>query len=341
MENPILIERTRGDFVESFNRGSICIVQHDGKILFQVGNSHQVSFTRSALKPFQALPIIESGAMDAFKLDLKEIAVACGSHNAEKEHLEVVNSILAKCKLSENDLMCGAQMPTGRVPRAELRNSKNSPRDIHNNCSGKHAGFLALCVHMGWSTRNYLDYDHPCQQLQRKTCAEIFELNESDLLLGEDGCSAPNYATPLFHQALAYKNLISERGKSKEREKACKIVVQAMTEHSLLVAGRNRYCTDIIKASKGHVIGKTGADGIFCMAMPQLELGIAIKIDDGSMGPQYLVAQAIIEALGVDLGDDPAINKYVNPAVRNWNKHEVGIQRISTDLQESLLDLKA
>ena len=341
MENPVVVERTRGNTVESFHRGSICLVNDLGDIAFQTGSNEQLSFTRSALKPFQALPIVESGAMDAMGIELNEIAIACGSHNGENEHITAVKSLLEKSGLSEKDLKCGPQMPTGRIPRKELRNTFQAPRDIHNNCSGKHAGFLALCVHMGWSTQNYLDYDHPCQKLQRKTCAEMFELDESSLVVGEDGCSAPNYATTLYQQAIGYKNLISNNGMMESRKNACKTVVQAMSQFPLLVAGRDRYCTELIEASNAQVIGKTGADGVFCMAFPALGLAASIKIDDGKMGPQYLVAQALISALSVDVSNDEKLYKYVNPAIRNWNRHEVGVERISPTLQEQLNELKA
>lgn len=336
MENPILVERTRGDVVESFHRGSICIVDTSGEIIKQIGNSHQVSFTRSALKPFQALPLVTSGTMDALNLTLEEIAVACGSHNAEEEHLAAVNNILAKCRLHPTDLKCGPQTPTGRVPRKMLQETGQPPADIHNNCSGKHAGFLALCTNMGWSVDDYLAYDHPCQQMQRTICAEMFELNEEDLRLGEDGCSAPNYATTLYHQALGYKNLIAHSAKPTTLGKACAVVLQAMKEHPLLVAGRDRYCTELIQATRGAVIGKTGADGVFCMAIPENGLGIAIKIDDGKMGPQYLVAQAVLEAMGITIDPSNDLKKYSNPAIKNWNKHDVGVQRISRQLTDLL-----
>jgi L-asparaginase II len=336
MTNPILIERTRGEVVESFHTGAICMVNNKGETIFSLGNHNQIAFTRSALKPFQSIPLVESGAADAFKLTEQELAVTCGSHNAEVEHLQAVNSILKKIGLDKSHLKCGAQIPTGRIPRNEMRNNEAKPEDIHNNCSGKHAGFLLLCKHFGWSIEDYLEEKHPSQLLIKETCAQLFEIEPNDFVLGEDGCSAPNYGTSLYQMAVGYKNLVS-KSHAEFRNKACKRIVDACLKHPLMVAGRERYCTEIIEASKGRVLGKTGADGVFCMAFPELGFGCAIKIDDGKMGPQYFVAQAIINALGIELKD--TLSQYVQSPVKNWNKHNVGIQRISGELKQSLKNL--
>lgn len=336
MSNPVLIERRRGSIIESFHAGSICLVNLEGETIFSLGDINQISFTRSALKPFQTIPLIETGAADAFELTEREIAVTCGSHNAEAEHLEMVNSILFKIGLEKASLKCGPQVPTGRIPRNEMRTSGAKPEDIHNNCSGKHAGFLALCMHMGWSTEDYLEEKHPIQVLIKSTCAELFEIEENDFILGEDGCSAPNYATSLYQQALGYKNLVSNNH-CIERNSSCKRIVDACLNYPLMVAGRERYCTEIIKASEGRVLGKTGADGVFCMAFPELGFGCGIKIDDGKMGPQYFVAHAIIRALGIELKD--SLSQYHQAPIKNWNKHDVGVQRLSKELEKSLQKL--
>ncbi|MGB0432365.1 MAG: asparaginase [Bacteroidia bacterium] len=333
MGNPVLVERTRGNLVESFHNGSICIVNQTGDTIFSLGDINQLSFTRSALKPFQSIALIETGAAKAFKLSDAEIAVTCGSHNAEIEHLQAVNSILNKIGLTKTSLKCGPQLPTGKIPRNELRKSGAKPEHIHNNCSGKHAGFLAICVHMNWPTENYLAENHPLQKLIKQICAQMFEVSINDFVLGEDGCSAPNYATSLYQQAVAYKNLVSGNH-SEKRNNSCKKIVDACLSYPLMVAGSDRYCTDIIKAANGHILGKTGADGVFCMALPKLGYGIAIKIDDGKMGPQYFVAQAIIKALGIKLKNE--LHQYQESSVINWNKHNVGIQRCSLNLTNQL-----
>ncbi|MFY0673709.1 MAG: asparaginase [Bacteroidia bacterium] len=336
MSNPILVERTRGQIVESFHSGSICLVNKQGEIIFSLGDVNQLSFTRSALKPFQSIPLIESGAADGFNLTDQEIAVTCGSHNAEAEHLQAVNSILKKIELDKSNLKCGPQLPTGRIPRNEIRKTGAKAEDIHNNCSGKHAGFLALCKYLGWSTDNYIDVEHTSQILIKNTCAELFEIAPEAFILGEDGCSAPNYATTLYQQAIGYKNLVSNNH-SQVRNLSCKRIVQACLRNPLLVAGRERYCTELIEASKGKVFGKTGADGVYCMSFPDLGFGCAIKIDDGKMGPQYFVAQALINALGIDLKGK--LYHYISSPVKNWNKHNVGVQGLSNVLINALKNL--
>jgi len=333
--NPILVTRSRGSITESFHRGAICIVDAMGNTVLSIGNVNQLCFTRSALKLFQTIPLIKSGAADSLGLSEEEIAITCGSHNAEMEHVDAVKSLLAKCGLDTSHLKCGPQMPTGRKPRKELQLAGKAPIDLHNNCSGKHAGFLALCVYHGWPLDSYLETNHPLQQMILQTCAEVFELPEEDFILGEDGCSAPNYATSLYHQALAYKNLVSESDSS--YREACKRIVAACSKYPFLIAGSNRYCTDIIRGSEGRVLGKTGADGVFCMAFPELGLGAALKIDDGKMGPQYTVAQAIVEALNIPLNAD--LSNYTESAIKNWNKHEVGTQKISAELANLLTTL--
>lgn len=334
--NPILVTRSRGAITESFHRGSICLINEKGEVVQALGDIHQMSFTRSALKLFQSLPLIETGTADALGFTEEELAITCGSHNAEEAHTKAVESILAKCGLDTSYLKCGAQMPTGRIPRKALMASNSKPTDLHNNCSGKHAGFLALCIHKGWPTEGYLEESHPVQELVKSTCAEMFEIREQDFVLGEDGCSAPNYATSLYHQALAYKNLVVPQA-NEARNKACERVVQACLKHPFLIAGSDRYCTDVIRASEGKVLGKTGADGVFCMAFPELKMGAAIKIDDGKMGPQYTVAQAFVEALGIRLHED--LSKYRDTPIKNWNKHEVGTQQPSEELQSFLKEL--
>lgn len=335
MENPILVERTRGNVVESFHRGSICMVNQQGEVAFSLGNINQISFTRSALKLFQSLPLVASGAAQHFGLSTEEIAVTCGSHNAEKEHVDAVLSILSKIGLEASNLKCGPQMPTGKAPRKALQASGEKPQDIHNNCSGKHAGFLALCQYYNWPTESYLHHDHPLQKLIKTTVAGMMALRDHELIEGEDGCSAPNYATSLYHQALGYKNLVCPPHQLDDNyAKACETIINACARNPLYIAGRNRFCTDLTKASQGLVIGKTGADGVFCMAFPKHKMGCAIKIDDGKMGPQYFAALAVVKAMGIRLEDD--LSDYVSAALLNWNKHETGEEKCSEWLYDKL-----
>src|ERR1017187_3713959 len=154
MENPILVQRYRGEVLESFHRGVICMLDADNKVIFSVGDIQQVCFPRSALKLFQILPLLESGAVEKFGFTPEEIAIMCGSHNGESEHLRAVNSILSKIGLDKKKLQCGPQYPTLNEDKNAMIKKGIQPEDIHNNCSGKHSGFLAYCVFYGLDVEN-------------------------------------------------------------------------------------------------------------------------------------------------------------------------------------------
>ena len=298
--NPVLVENIRGEVVESFHRGSFCVVDQDGKVIWSEGDIHQVSFPRSALKYFQHIPFLLSGGFDALGFTDRELAIMCASHNGENMHLEVVNDVLRRISLNVNDLKCGAQQPTLKKDFVSLIKSNQEPSCLHNNCSGKHAGFLAHCVHNGLETQGYLSPSHPLHVEIKKITALFYEVEESTLAIGVDGCSAPIFGMPLYNQAVAYKNLVSPMPwKNKELTAICNRIVNAVTQYPQLVAGSKRYCTDLMHVTNGRIVGKTGADGIYCLSVPHKNWGIAIKIDDGKMGPQYQVAQEILLKLNL------------------------------------------
>lgn len=298
--NPILVELHRGDVNESFHRGVICVVNTNGNISYSKGDVHQICYPRSAMKLFQHIPLITSGAFDYFQFNLKELAVMCGSHNGEKMHMEVVESILQKIGLSESNLRCGAQAPTLKSDLYELIKHDLKPRQLHNNCSGKHAGFLAYCKFNQLDTNNYISSDSELQLEIKKVVSLFYEVPENELKCGMDGCSAPTFAMPVVNQAIAFKNLISP---SKlipvQYQKAAALILKACSEYPEMLAGTNRYCSDLISVTKGRIIGKTGADGVYCMVDTKNGLGISIKIDDGKMGPQYQVAQELLTYLNL------------------------------------------
>lgn len=298
--NPILVENIRGEVVESFHRGSFCVVDEIGDVLWSEGDIQQVSFPRSALKYFQHIPFLLSGGFDALGFTNKELAIMCASHNGEDVHLNVVNTVLDRISLNSDYLKCGPQQPTRKKDFLALVKANQEPSCMHNNCSGKHAGFLAFCVHEKLNLSDYLLSSHPLHQQIKKITALFYEMNESNLAVGVDGCSAPIFGMPLFNQALAYKNLVSPMPwKDAKLTEVCQRIVKAVTEFPLLVAGTKRYCTDLMEVTKGRIVGKTGADGVYCLAIPHKKWGIAIKIDDGKMGPQYQVAQEILTKLNL------------------------------------------
>lgn len=337
MSNPILVEAWRGETLESFHRGVICVVDELNQVVYAKGDIHQECFPRSAMKFLQHVPLIESGAVEKFGFTLKEIAIMCGSHNAEPEHIEVVNGILEKIGLDRYALHCGAHYPMLAKDFVPMYASGKMPNDIHNNCSGKHAGFLALCVFNSWSIEDYLSPDHPSQKLIKHVCASMYETDESKMNYAFDGCSAPIYNITVYHQAVGYKNLICHERYDANRQKACRMIIEAVSQYPEMVAGTDRYCTDMMRVCAAEVIGKTGAEGIFCLGFKHKRWGVCIKIDDGKMLPQYNVAQALIKSTGLFNRDTLApLEKYLHDDIKNWNLKSTGRLKVSDDIVSEL-----
>ncbi len=333
MANPVLVEIYRGDVLESFHRGVICIVDKNNEVIYSQGDIDQLCYPRSAMKFFQQIPLIKSGAIEKFGFTQKEIAILCGSHNGENAHIETVTSILDKIGLKESDLKCGAQMPTLREDQHFLIKNDLKPRQIQNNCSGKHAGFLAYCIFFNLPIENYIHPNHPLHLEILKTTAEFHEYPLEKIHKGIDGCSAPIFAFPVKNQAIAYKNLIYPAQFDIETQKACKILTDSVIAFPEMIAGKKRYCTDLMKESNGKLIGKTGADGVFSLGLIDKELGICIKVDDGKMGPQYNIAQAIIEQLNI-LSDEQnqKLHSYIKHENKNFGGFVVGETNVSCNV---------
>lgn len=323
--NPVLVEVYRAGVLESFHRGVICVVNAQGEIVFSQGDTNQVCYPRSAMKLLQVIQLLVNGGLEKFKFTLEEIAVMCGSHNAEAEHLRVVNSILQKVGLEKDALNCGPQYPSSKRDANVLIKADQKPHHIHNNCSGKHAGMLASCVLMGWPVENYIDAQHPLQQRILESCSLMYEYPKENMVIGLDGCSAPIFSVPVYNQALGYKNLVSNTHLPEAVQQACKTIVEAVSTHPFMVAGTGRYCTDMMNITAPKIIGKTGAEGIFSMAFTEQKLGVSIKIDDGKMLPQYNVAQSLIEATGLFSAQELApLHRYAEAELTNFNKRPTG-----------------
>lgn len=319
--NPVLVEVYRAGVLESFHRGVVCVVNAQGEIIFSKGDTNQLCYPRSAMKLLQVIPLLVNGGMEQFGFTLEEIAVMCGSHNAEAEHLRVVNSILQKIELDKDALNCGPQYPSSKRDANALIKADQKPHHIHNNCSGKHAGMLAACVLMGWTTEDYIDPQHPVQQAILDTCSLMYEYPKEKMITALDGCSAPIYSVPVYNQALGYKNLVRTTRLPEAVQKACSVIIEAVSTYPFMVAGTGRYCTDMMNITAPSIIGKTGAEGIFSMAFTEQGLGICIKIDDGKMLPQYNVAQSLIEASGIFTSAELApLHRYAEEELRNFNK---------------------
>jgi L-asparaginase II len=316
--NPSIAEVTRGSLVESRHRGSYVVCDARGSILVQAGDVSANVFPRSAIKAFQCLPVIESGAADRFGLTTEEIALCCSSHNGEPDHVRVAASILAKSGASELDLECGAHWPGTEKAHHHLLRSGERPRPIHNNCSGKHAGLIALAIQLGLPPSGYSRIDHPVQRAVAGAIGSICDIDLAKCPHGIDGCSIPTWAFPLRHMALGFARLAAERADAGRR------IVSAVRNHPFMVAGTDRFDTRIMEAVPRLFI-KVGAEGVFCGTIAHAGLGFALKCDDGGVRAAEVAIAAILATLDVWTEDErTAISAFSRSVLYNWMKTEVG-----------------
>jgi L-asparaginase II len=331
MSNPVLVELTRGRLVESVHTGAIALARPNGEMVAQAGDVDRPIFPRSAVKALQAIPLIESGAADRFGFGDRELALACASHSGTSEHAELASTMLARAGRSADDLACGAHDPMHDASAKALFKSGQRPTALHNNCSGKHAGMVATCAHCGEPIAGYLDVRHPHQQRIARVfhdfCGDGFDAKR----FGIDGCSAPNWAIPLRHLARAFAVFTTGDGLSSDRRRVTQRITQACLREPMMVAGPGRLDTTAMTALAGRVFMKTGAEGVYCGAIPDLALGFAVKIDDGNKR----ASEAIVEALvGRLLPAAPALGA-IGP-IRNWVGTEVGQTRVASILMRAL-----
>lgn len=334
MANPILIEVTRGSLIESVHRGALAVADADGRLRSALGDVERPIFPRSALKPIQAIPLVESGAADAFAVSDEELALACASHSGEKMHTERVALWLKRIGCGEVDLACGVH-PLRYEPLHEaMLRAGEKPTRIHNNCSGKHTGFLTTAKHLGAPLKGYIEVDHPVQRAVLQTLKELADIT-GELPWGVDGCAAPNFALPLKNLARAAAQLADPRGLSPARAGATKRIMAAMTAHPDLAAGTGRACTALIREGKGKVAVKTGAEGVYVAMLPALALGIALKIDDGAARAAECAIAQVLLALGAAAPGGEA-SRLARADVRNARGERVGERRPA----EALLTLR-
>jgi L-asparaginase II len=325
LANPILVEVTRGDLVESVHRGAIAIADADGKILFATGDVDNVIYPRSSLKPIQALPLVESGAVEAFEVSDEEVALACASHSGEPMHTIRVAAWLKRIGLGERDLACGPHAVRYEPIWEAMVKRGERPTRIHNNCSGKHTGFLTVARHWNVATEGYERHDHPVQQAVARALGELSG-ETGTLPWGIDGCAAPNFALPLVAFARALAKFAAPQSLAAARARAAERIVGAMIAHPELVAGTGRPCTILMRACSGRAALKTGAEGVYAAIIPGSGLGIALKIDDGAGRAAETTIASLLDQLGL-LGDDKAAREIIRAPVVNTRGTIVGERR--------------
>lgn len=331
MPNPVLIEVTRGPLVESVHRGSLAVSTPSGELVLEVGDVRHPVFARSAVKSLQCLPLIESGAADRFGFGPQEIALACASHTGTERHAALAQDMLDRLGLSEAALGCGAHLPLGNGAAKALLRSGREPTQLHNNCSGKHAGMLATAQHESEPVAGYWQLTHPVQQRIRKVLAEMSGLELGSDATGIDGCSVPTWAMPLAVLAKIFARLGTGEGLPPHRRAAVERILKACWTEPELVAGPGRADTVVMAKLPGKVFMKTGAEGVYCGSFPALGLGFALKIDDGATRASAGAAMALVEQVV------PAARGLVHRKVlMNWQGMEVGSIRTAPALERAL-----
>jgi len=320
MKPDLLIETTRSNIVEKQHFGFIMVVDKQENILLKIGDDENKNFWfRSAAKPFQSSLIIKSGAYDKFNFTLEELAVCCASHTGTEKHTKTVQSVLDKIGLTEKNLQCGVHEPLDKETKDYFIKKDIEPSQLHNNCSGKHAGMLAVCTVNGWDIQNYLDLNHPLQKEITTTIANFCNFDENSINIGTDGCSAPVHALPFYKMGVGFLNLFLNENYEN--------IKKAFQKNPFLIGGNERPDTEIIKASSGNLISKTAAGGLCVTINLEQEQALVVKILDADMTARSI---AIIEALkqlkwlSEEEMNTPQIKNLYDLKIKNLKNQTVG-----------------
>jgi len=336
--NPVVVEVIRGGAIESRHRGAAAVVDENGGLVASWGDIHRPIFPRSAVKPLQALPLVESRANERFAVTSEELALACASHDGTPEHVAVVRAWLDRIGLGVDALECGAHPPLSEAAAAELARRGEKPTPLHNNCSGKHAGFLTTALHLGVPTAGYSAPDHPLQLYVRRVLEEMGGVDLQDSTVAVDGCGVPVIAMPLSAIARAFVRLADWGRENPRRADSLSRIRLAMSTHPLMVAGNGRFETNIMKHFSLGVVVKGGAEGVCAAAISRRGLGIApnavgiaVKIDDGAKRAAETAMARLIECYVVHgHGMYNSLGPYLDQPLVNTNGIRVGRVRCAS-----------
>lgn len=339
-----VVEYTRGPIVESMQIGAAAVVDTQNRLIASLGNPQLVTYPRSSAKPFQALPLIESGGAEAYALNDKEIALMCSSHSGTDDHIAVLQTLQPRIGIGPEDLLCGLHAPLSKASAKALILRGENPSTLHENCSGKHTGMLAYARLHNLPKEDYINPAHPLQKVILQTVAEVMDMAVEDLILGTDGCSAPVFAMPLTNAALAFARLCDPASLPQQRAASLRRIARAMMAHPDMVAGPERFDTILMQAFKGQIVVKGGAEGYQALGiMPGLispdspALGVTLKMADGDLTDRArpIVMLEILRQLGVPFSpaQTQALSSFDVRPVKNWAKREVGQMRTCFQLE--------
>ncbi|MBA1349579.1 asparaginase [Rhizobium sp. WYCCWR 11152] len=333
MTNPVTVEVTRGLLVESRHRGAVAVVDGDGKLVFSLGDIEAAIFPRSSCKAMQALPLVESGAADAYGFGDKELALACASHNGEDEHVTLAASMLSRAGRDAEALECGAHWSMSQKVLIRQVRALDAPNALHNNCSGKHAGFICACCHQDIDPKGYVGYQHPLQVEIRAAMESLTGAVLGAESCGTDGCSIPTYAVPLRSLAHGFAKMATGTGLEPLRAKASRRLIEACMAEPFYVAGSGRACTELMQIAPGRIFVKTGAEGVFCAAIPEKGIAIALKCEDGmTRAAEAMVAATLARFFETESEVHAGLMAHAATPMRNWNGIHVGDIRVTSAL---------
>ena len=330
MSDPVLVEVTRGSLVESRHAAALVVCDADGGVVLQAGDIDRAVFPRSAVKALQALPLIETGAADRCGLEQREIALACASHSGFPLHAETAARMLAKAGRDATCLECGTHWPMDDRARIELAASGAQPSALHNNCSGKHAGFVCVAEAMNVDVKGYVRPGHPVMRGARAAIEAVTGARLDDATAGVDGCSIPTYAVPLRALAHGFARFGTGVGLSPGRARAAARIREAVSKYPEMVAGEGRFDTRAMALLGARAFVKTGAEGVYCAAFPEAGLGVAIKCDDGATRASVaLMASMVRRFVPMSPTEEAQFAALADGRLVNWNGIEVGEVSVS------------
>ncbi|MDR3475239.1 MAG: asparaginase [Devosia sp.] len=331
--NPVLVELTRGNWVENRHRAAFVVRDGGGRVIASAGDTARPVFPRSAIKSMQALAMVTSGALERFELSDEEVALACASHQGEPAHIEGVTHFLAHLGLGVADLECGAHPPTAPAARDAMRKRHEEPTALYNNCSGKHSGMLATALAMGVPTHGYVGREHPTQVAVRQAIELVIGEPLSLDRVGTDGCSIPTWAAPLDAFALGFARMATGAGLPADIATAAHRIFDAATSHPFLVGGSNNLDTEAMTAFGGRLMLKGGAEGVFCGAIRDKGWGFALKIDDGNaLASRALVSALLLELAAPSPAQATLLERHATQPIKNVRGLEVGTLAARRDL---------
>ncbi|WP_026894533.1 asparaginase [Clostridiisalibacter paucivorans] len=329
----IIAKTYRGNMVDLTHIGHIAVVNHKGELLYYYGDPNRVTFARSSAKPIQAIPVLESGAIEKYGITDKEIAIFCASHSGEDFHVKTVESILKKAELNKDYLQCGSHYPIANYASKELKSKGLEPENIHCNCSGKHSGMLITAKYYGEDLDSYYKQEHPVQRRIMNTLSEVCEYDENKIITAIDGCGVPVHAMPLYKFAHGFAKLSKPEVFNPIRKKVVSKIITSMTKYPEMVGGTNRICTDLMKICGDRLFAKSGASAYYAIGLKDKGIGIAFKIEDGNSKIMPAIVLETLKQLKIITDKElKQLEKYYILDIKNHKKEIVGQTKTEFDL---------